>query len=263
MNEQANEPKKEKEFPIIPAAIVSLILLTALGAMLCTKFAKEQQWEYIRTVLLTKEYQGVFLSTYDISSFTEEDLTEACGLPILKLEYVFESADQLNEAMETAFSSDNQITNVYLGLDPFTLYRSEKEDAAKAAEAFEAGWLACAGAHPEITFEVLLSFPSMEYWMSLEEAQRQTSLLLCQQLTDLLAARSNVTVYYAGGQEWLTHDSANYVSYFGVTEEASQRILQQTFGSGELQITSENAAEMLGQTADQIAAYEAGNAAAE
>lgn len=248
---------KKKQFPIIPAAIAGLILLTVLGSLLCVRLVRQQQLDYVRSVLSMKEYQSVFLSMYDISSFSEEDFTDYRGVPTVTVNYCLESAGLINEMLEIVFSSDNQITNVYLGLDPLLLYHSEKDDISKVQEAFETGWFTYADANPDITFEVLLSYPSMEYLLSLKEPELQASLILYRQLAAILTSRSNITVYYPGGQEWLTHNPANYISDFGANEAAAQKVFLLTFCDHELQINGANAEEMLQQTAEQIAAAKA------
>ncbi|MGN0168374.1 MAG: SGNH/GDSL hydrolase family protein [Acetatifactor sp.] len=245
---------KKRRIPIIPLVIVGLILWTVGGSVICTKMLKNQQMELTLDALSMEEYQSVFLSMYDISTFSEEDFTDYRAIPTLKLDYCLDSADKINQMLDAVFSSGNQITNVYLGLDPLALWHSEKNDITKVQEAFETGWFAYADAHPEVTFEILFPFQSMSYWLSLEEGELQASLILYQQLASILTSRSNITVYYVGAQEWLINNPANYVSDFVTNELVSQKLFLLTFCDHKLQINGRNAKEMVEQLSEQIAA---------
>lgn len=245
---------KKKQFPVIPFAILALIILTLGGSFVCTKMLVGQQMDLALDVLSMEKYQSVFLSMYDISNFNKEDFTDYRGVPTLKLDISFEGTEEINKALDAVFSSGNQITNVYLGLDPLALWHSAKNDIENVKKAFESGWFAYADAHPEVTFEILFPFQSMDYWLSLEDGELQASLILYQQLASILTSRSNITVYYAGGQEWLINNPANYVSAYAVNELVAQKIFLLTFCDHELQMNGINAAEMMQQLSDQIAA---------
>ena len=57
---------KKKQFPVIPFAIIALILLTLGGSYICTKMLVGQQMDLALDVLSMEDYQSVFLSMYDI-----------------------------------------------------------------------------------------------------------------------------------------------------------------------------------------------------
>lgn len=244
----------KKRVFIISLTVICIILLFSSTIFIYKRTLKSQQMNLALDTLTQEEYQSVFLSMYDISTFSEEDFTIFRGISTLKSDYGFQSADEINQALEHVFSSGNRITNIYLGLDPLMLWHSQDKDIANVQETFEKGWFSYADAHPETTFEILLSFPSMDYWLSLEEADLQASLTLYQQLTGILTARSNITVYYPGGQEWLINNPANYISDFAANDSVAQKIFLQTFCDHAFQITGINAQEMVQQLAHQITA---------
>lgn len=232
--------KKKREFPIITVCLLVLLLLTFGGSYIGTKIMEDQQHDMLIDALVLGEYENVFIGNYDISTFSEEDFATYRGIDALKADYCFTSVDDINEAVNAVFQSENQIQNVYLALDPFTLWKSEKSKIERVQAEFEKGLLSHADAHPEITFEVLLSFPSMEYWLSLEEGDVQASLILYRQLTDMLSGRSNMVVYFPGYQEWLICNPANYTGPTVTNELVSQKIFLQTFCDHTLQITPAN-----------------------
>ncbi len=242
----------KNKFVITTVLFVSILLLLAGGFFLYNKIYEERLFKEAVDVLETEQYQSVFLSMYDISTFSQEDFTTYRGLPTLKLDYCLESADHVNDALEIAFSSGNTITNIYLGLDPLTLYHSKGNDISKVQGVFESGWFSYADAHPEITFEIMLPFYSMDYWLSLEESELQAALILYQQLTGILTARSNIIVYFAGGQEWLINNPGNYVSELTTNSLVSQKLFLLTFCDHKLTVNGSNIAEAVQQLAAQI-----------
>lgn len=232
--------------------ILILVSVILAGYFAYTKMLEKQRKDASLKALSTEEYQGVFISMYDISSFSGEDFKTYKGVPTYKEDYSFKTAAQINEAIKAVFSSGNTITNVCIGLEPLMLWHSEKDDIIGVQERFENGWFTYADAHPEVRFEVLFSFPSMEYWLSLKEEEVQNALVLYRQLTDILSARGNIVTYYVGGQEWLINNPANYNDDFAANEIVSQKLFLLTFCDGELEITSANSEIMMRQLSEQI-----------
>lgn len=243
---------KKRSILYILSAIICAALLASAGLCLYKKARNYLLFQNTLQTLATAQYQSIFLSMYDISTFSEEDFAVSRGVPTRKLDYVFQNAEEMNLALEKAFHSGNHITNVYLGLDP--LQHREDSDMAKLQEAFRGSLLTYAGANPEITFEILFSFPSMEYWMTLEESETEAALTLYAQFVDILCVQDNIRAYYVGGQDWLICNPANYVSNLAVKEAVSHKLFLHTFCDNSFQITAENKAEMLQQTRDEIAA---------
>ncbi len=204
--------------------------------------------------LSAETYEGVFLSMYDISNFSVDDFRDFKGVPSYKSDYQYMTANQINEAVEAVFSSGNAVTNVCLGLDPLILWHSEKEDISMVQAAFEAGWLHYADTYPEISFEVLLPFPSMDYWLSLEEEELQSALILYQQLAGILESRSNIVSYFVGSEEWLINNPSNYISDFATNELVSQKIFLLTFCDHMHEMNSTNSPAMMEKLWEQIVA---------
>lgn len=248
---------KKKQFPLIPAILLCLLLLTAGGALAGTALIRQQQKEYAMDSLALKEYQSVFLSMYDISTFSEEDFTTYRGIPTLKLDYSFRTMTLLNDALDEIFSSSNELTNLYLGLDPFLMWKSEKEDISVVQSSLDLGLLSYADSHPEITFEILFPFPSMDYWLKQNENDVNSCMILYQQLTNILASRSNITLYFPGAEKWLINNPGNYTGSFSTNELVSQKLFLLTFCDHQLQLAGGNAATLMQQLSDQIEQYRA------
>lgn len=261
MGNAAKKRKKplNKKLLAIPAILVCLLLGAAALAgirsyrhkkyeeqvRLQMETALAEQREAAFGSLAWADYESVFLSMYDSATITENLFTDFRGIPTLKQEYIFDTAEDLNSALDTVFSSGNNITNVFLGLDPFLLYHSLGDDAYELETALESGLLTLADTHPETRFEILLSFPSLEYWSSLGEGKFRISLVLYRVLTDILNTRDNITVHFPSGQEWLIDNPKNYLNDFLLNPEVAHKLFLLAFCDSQLLITEDNADELM------------------
>lgn len=239
---------KRRHLFILPS-IICIILLAAGGFFIFEKLPLYLEKKRVLIQYATADYQSVFLSMYDVSTFPDEVFTVNKGIPTLKSDYYFRSTRELNDALRNVFSSGNNITNIFLGLDPFSFRRSGSAEQAVLAECT---WLTYIDENPQVPFEILFSFPSMDYWISISEAERDRAFALYERLVYLLDAKSNVTMYYVGGEDWLICNPANYINSFAAKRDVSEKIFLYTFCDGYFKITADNAPEMLQQTRARI-----------
>lgn len=238
----------DKRLFMIIAAAVCLLLLAAAGPFFYRKLAAHLEKKKALEFLAAADYQSVFLSMYDISAFPMEPFAVNKGVPTLKSAYCWKSTGELDAALKNIFSSGNNITHLFLGLDPFAMLRSSGSSQPPAID----GLLSFADLSPDTSFEILFSFPSIDYWLSLPEADRSKALNLYESLAGMLSTRNNIVMYYVGGEDWLFCNPANYTSSFAVNGQVSEKIFLYTFCDGCFEITAENAAAMLAQTRRQI-----------
>lgn len=263
---------KRKYLFIVSSAICAALLITA-GIFIYRKLsAPEEKNQYswladhqlrfrelsarlkkrqIFNLLATSDYQSVFLSMYDISAFPTEAFTIYKGIPTLKPDHRLRNTEELNDVFRIVFSSGNDITNVFLGLDPFSFLRPSSAPAEQAV-APENEWLTYIDANPDTSFDILFSFPSMDYWVSVPEADRDRALSLYEQMVYMLSTRSNITMYYVGGEDWLICNPGNYTGFFIPNGQVAEKIFLYTFCDGWFKITAENASETLQQTRNMI-----------
>lgn len=234
--------------------IVCLIVLTAAAPFIFRKVSAHLEKKRALEFLAASDYHSVFLSMYDISAFPMEPFAVNRGVPTLKSEYCWKNVDELNAALKNIFSPEHDITNVFLGLNPLAMLR-EAENASQTA--VTDGLLSFADSHPDTSFEILFSFPSMDYWLSLREADRDKALSLYETLTCRLYTRNNITMYYVGGEDWLICNPASYTGAFTVNGQVSEKIFLYTFCDGFFRVTAENAAGTFARTRDLILAQAA------
>lgn len=181
--------------------------------------------------LSEENYNGVFLSAYDISSFSEEDFVTYRGVQVVKASYTLQKETELAEYLNRAFDSENEITNIYLGIDP---EKAAPDEVRQTLAPF-------LDAHPEVAFEILLPAPMLKYWVAEGTEGLQSALECYGALVEELTAYENVIMYYMGGEEWLIANEGNYLSEFAQNEAVAQRIFLLTFCDHEYVIAPGNA----------------------
>lgn len=257
--ETAKKKPLNKKLLAIPAVLVCLLLGAAALAgirsyrhkkyeeqvRLQMETALAEQREAAFGSLAWEDYGSVFLSMYDSATISEDFFADFRGVPTLKQDYIFDTAEDLNSALDTVFSSGNDITNVFLGLDPFLLYHSLGDDAYELEAALESGLLALADDNPNTRFDILLSFPSLDHWSSLGEGKFRISLVLYRMLTDILNTRDNITVHFPSGQEWLIDNPKNYLSDFLLNPAVAHKLFLLAFCDAQLTVTEDNAGELM------------------
>lgn len=218
--------KKDKKTARITLAALCIVLLGA-ALLLFIRFYKPAAQRRDYRNISSQEYDTVFLSMYPADTYREEDFSHYYAMTLFKASYCIPEFSILEQYMERVKGSGNAVSTVYLGIRP---------DLASPQKLQE-----LADLYPEMAFEVILAYPSADYWRGLgEEAYGQTLAAYSQ---FLLAAPdiSNVKFYYMGSQEWLIANPANYESLWLTTEDISRRILLHCDRRYGYQVTAGNA----------------------
>ena len=251
MSEKRNQGKKHPK--LIIAWVGIMILAAAAGLYFANhQTAQEKKQELQR--LSTESYNAVFLSMMPTQTYKEEDFTTYRGINTLKVNAVAKNTQDVAEYLNAAFSSGNDITNLYLGLDPSLIWSSSHKKRARWDENISSDLLAYISAYPDITFEILLPNPNQTYWLKLTEDAMEETLTTYSTLINTLSAQPNVTLYFMGMEQWLIANPANYLDNMTTNELISQKIFLFTFCDHEYQITSVNSEILLSSLKDLITA---------
>lgn len=156
------------------------------------------------TALATEQYDSIYVSMYPISNFDSEDFIKYFGLNTKVIYYPVTDTLRISKYLEAAFSSSNEISNVFLGIDPACF-----KDSASETDALISGYI---DRFPDTVFWIIPSTPGIGYWVSLSE--KETSEVI-DKFTDIccrLVLKSNVKLIYTGSEEWMIANSNNYES---------------------------------------------------
>lgn len=246
-----NKPSNFKKSTLLIPAIVFtfLFIIIMIVILVFVLLSNNIQYQSARKAdlerLSTAEYNSIFCSLYSIENFSEEDFLTYRGFNTLKLENTLRDTADLNEYLETAFASGNPIENIYLGLDPVQMWSSSRKNADRWNTSVSEDILSHASDHPEVTFEILLPAPSLEYWTELDGNQLDETLTLYQTLISDLSSCSNIMTYFMGGEHWLIANPANYTDIQTTNAIISQKMMLFTFCDHKFQANAENASAML------------------
>lgn len=227
---------------LLAASVVSVLIYAAFHL---------QKWKDIARIS-RESYNGAFLAMYDISNYSEEDFATFRGIPTLKANYSLESWRDLSKYMTEIFSSQNTITNVYLGLDPAVLWEKSGKNDVKWAKNLDKYLVPYVSARQDVFFEILLPSPSLQYWTGMKEEQMEEKLEAYYRLIEDMGVFSNVKIYFFGGEKWLIANPENYVDDTRTNIQVSRNIFLHAFCDQDNQIVAENASSIFSGLIDQV-----------
>ena len=178
--------------------------------------------------LSNSSYDSVFISMYSVENYSSEAFFKFRGLNTYIGEHPARTVSELSLYVKTALQSDNAVNTVYIGLDPYILYQKgctgEVEMAAAMSDIFD-----FIIQYPDVTFEILLPSPSMDYWLSLDESELDEVMISYRYAVSCFEPHQNAMCFFVGDEEWLIMNPANYESDFITNTLISQKILCLTF----------------------------------
>lgn len=209
---------------ILPLFIV-FIILSVLFLWFRSTEARRRDFRRIAS----ETYDTVFLSMYPIDTYNEADYQYFRAMTILKTDYILPDFSSLQKYMERIANSKNTVSTVYLGIRP---------DKVTAAEISS-----LAAAYPSVAFEVIMAYPSEEYWKQLSEPQYERVL---NAYCDFLSAADKLTgvrAYFFSAEEWLIANPALYTDKWSLTADAAKFVMTHSDYLSGYQVTPDNAAE--------------------
>lgn len=216
---------KRKRNIYLSAGIVFLILCLIF---LFTRTPHEMQEDF--QLIASSEYDTVFLSMFPVETYHEEDFSYYRGMTVLKTSYCIPSLSVLEKYLKSIEVSGQKVNTVYLGI------RADLADLQKLAEILSR--------QPDISFEIILSYPSAEYWRNLSPKSYEKVLeSYCTFITMAPGLLPEAGIYFMGGEEWLIANPGNYESDFLTNEDISRTIMLHSDSFHQYTITGETCAD--------------------
>ncbi|MBQ2802376.1 MAG: hypothetical protein IJF07_00565 [Lachnospiraceae bacterium] len=238
--------------------LASFCLLAVALACLFLIFPKKdsENREAIKQDLIAIQegsFNSVFFSMFPITGYQAEDFRTYRGVdPILSTGIPTNLTD-LSTYLNTAFASGNTITNIYLGLDPYAIWQSCDRKSAQWTKDLETRLLPYFANYPDISFEIMLPSPSLEYWLSLKEDKTIEMLATYRTLITSLSSYPNVSTYFTGAEYWLIANPDSYLAAYDINSVVARKLMLFTFCDKQYQISNDNADELLGRLSDLLA----------
>lgn len=106
-----------------------------------------------------------FVSMHSLGTYSAEDFLTYLNSDTLLANYSPKNLKELSRYLDTALASGNQITSVFLSLDPAILWNSCRKNDSIFDTLLSTFLLSYSDSHPEISFEIFLSSPSLSHWL--------------------------------------------------------------------------------------------------
>lgn len=192
--------------------------------------------------LSEETYDSVLLSMHSAKSFHEEDFAHYLALDTVITSHAITSTKELSQYLDRILNSDNEISMLYLCLDPALLWESTGQNNKKWQTCLPRDLYTYIEAHPLITFDILLPYPYIDYWRNLNTNDLDTLLTVYHTLVNELSVFTNTEIFFLGFEEWLMMVPSNYVdTFFDTGEDIAFTIFANTFcGDGRYHITPAN-----------------------
>lgn len=187
-----------------------LLLLLLAAGILYLKIQEPAKRSADFARLQQESYQGVFFSMSAPEAFPEDIYPTYMGYEAVGCSHRIASFSDLSDYLETAFSSGNEVTHVFLMLDPLLLWDSSLHRDAQFAASLEEDLLTYIDTYSGAEFTVIFSAPSLAYWQSHADGASDTYCNVIRVLAAPLSARENVSLYFPGQEEWLISNPDAY-----------------------------------------------------
>lgn len=218
--------KRTQKWNRIPLLLLLLAVLAGVIYILARALFPLQQREDYRRIS-SEVYDSVFLSTYPVFGLEKEDFTYYLGTDPLITSYCIPKRDVLGDYVRRIAQSGNTISKIYLGVRPDII---PSEDI-----------LALAADYPGVSFDIFLSYPSLDYWSGLSEDGCGKLLQAYSDFITALLPESRISLYSFSASEWLIANPTNYESDFSVHADIARKLLLLCYMNQDYLLTADNA----------------------
>lgn len=141
--------------------------------------------------------------------FPADDFAYYRGISTTAATHTFTDLHDIKDFLETVNAAPS---SVYLALDPVRIASLYDYNSSSYEEAYQSTLLDTIRSNTGVAYEFLLTFPSLDYWSSLSDSERENALASYRDFVNLFAAEENVRIYFPGSEEWLIANPGNYES---------------------------------------------------
>ena len=233
-------PKSKRIIFILLAACV--VFLAFFLFMQRSFFSERALMKEDLNRLSEETYDSVLLSMHSAQSFREEDFAYYLALDTVIASHAITNTKELSQYLDCILESGNDIYILYLCLDPALLWNSTGKNGKNWQTCLTRDLYTCIESHPNISFDILLPYPYIDYWRNLDATDLDILLTVYHTLVNELSAFPNVVTFFPGFEEWLMMAPSNYTdTFFDTNEDIAFTIFATAFcGDGRYQITPAN-----------------------
>lgn len=201
---------KSRKIKILIIAALCIAIPVAVIALLYRPVCDYLTMQNDRERISAEFYDTVFFSMFPTDYYEEQDFIDFREQYTLKTDYSIPDMETLKIYLSDVASSLNTVTTTYLGIRPEAIDGNEL--------------LALTEEYPYMQYNIILPYPSMDYWLKLSEEEFLNTMQQYQDLSELMLTKNNIrTFFYL--KEWLVCNPANYYDDFLTNEDMSKLLM--------------------------------------
>ena len=198
----------------------SIILFCITAALVCmflfvhrVRYVPSDKMRDVDIATISRgNYEAVILSMYTPESFSADEFGYFLGIASVQAFHPFVNLADIGDYLEQSFSSNDDLSLVYIGLDPFAVSRLYGYHTFLYAKDYEKYLTEYVQVHNNVVFKFLIPAYSMEYMRSLSDNEYTELINAYRNLVNLYTLYDNVDIYFLGDEEWLIANPGNYAS---------------------------------------------------
>lgn len=179
----------------------------------------------------------LLISMLPPENFSAEDFEYYRGTSTIKASHRFENLYDIQDFLSEI---ESYPSDVYLAFDPDAISSLYGYHASLYSRVYSDTLLSVIREHNDTTYEVLLPYYSLEYWKSLSDAEKDHVITAYRDFMNIFYSEPNVTIYFAGAEEWLISNPGNYETEISCNEAVTRKIVALTFSNPSYILTLEN-----------------------
>ncbi len=193
------------------------------------------------------DYELAVLSMYTTEAFDGQRFQFFCGVKTIQANHLFVNLADIGDYLNRALTANPDMSRVYIGLDPYAVSEMYDHHIALYARDYETYVANYIRENPQVTFQILIPSYSEAYLRGLSDREYEALLNSYRSLMNLYFAGSNVKIYFAGKEEWLTGNPKNYVTERECRVPVLQTIIAYTLRDDRYLLTMNNMEECFDQ----------------
>lgn len=197
-------------------------------------------------------YEAVILSMYTPESFSAEEFEYFLGIASVQAFHPFVNLADIGDYLEQSFSGNDDLSIVYIGLDPFAVSRLYGYHTFLYAKDYEKYLTEYVQDHNNVVFKFLIPAYSMEYMQSLSDNEYTELINAYRNVVNLYTLYDNVDICFLGHEEWLIANPGNYVSPTGCNPAILRLSVAYTLRDDRYSLTPDNMEERFDQMTELV-----------
>lgn len=204
------------------------------------------------SALTEGDYEAVILSMYTPESFDAEEFGYFRGISTVQAFHSFVNLADMADYLQQGFSGNDNLSNVYIGLDPFEISKLYGFHTALYADDYEKYLSEYVRMYSDVIFEFLIPAYSMDYMRSLSGNEFAELINSYRNLVNIYQTYDNVVIYYLGYEQWLVANPGNYVSPTICNPSVLRRTVAHTLRDDKYALTPNNMEECFARVTELV-----------